>query len=260
MAKTRRTYTGNSVSTLTDSAILSSGNGSFDIKSSTGWPYGSDPFFVVVEPGTASEEKILVTRSGATDTTLNVSSRAQDGTSAVAHAKDVTVYPVFTALDADEANELASSWASKGDLVSYGSSTFETLGVGSDAEVLIADSGEASGLKWGQVTASGIANLAVTTGKLADSAVSSQKLANGSVIFSKLSDQYFKLGTYYASGGTTTYTVNFSGGSMAGTPVIVATAAGNNSVEHLLSAGSTGFTVKLANTTTCYVNYMAFIS
>lgn len=111
MAATRRAYTGGAQSTTTTSAIASSGTTSFTITAYTGWPYGSDPFFVVVEPGTASEEKILVTRSGSTDTTVNIASdseRGQDGTSAVAHSSGSTVFPVFTALDADEANAVAS--------------------------------------------------------------------------------------------------------------------------------------------------------
>jgi len=65
----------------------------------------------VVEPGTASEEKILVTRTGSTDTTINVASdsvRGQDGTSAVSHSSGSTVFPVFTSVDADEANAVAS--------------------------------------------------------------------------------------------------------------------------------------------------------
>jgi len=104
-----------------------------------------------VEPGTASEEKILVTRTGSTDTTINVASdsvRGQDGTSAVAHSTGSTVFPVFTAVDADEANELTSKWSTKGDLVSYGTSTFEKLGVGTNGQFLRAASAEASGLKW----------------------------------------------------------------------------------------------------------------
>lgn len=160
MAKTRRAYTGGAVSTTTTSSIAASGVTSFTITAGTGWPYGSDPFYVVVEPGTASEEKILVTRTGVSDLTINVASdsvRGLDGTAAVSHGSGVTVFPVFTAVDADEANELASRWSAKGDLVSYGSSTFEKLGVGADDTVLIADSGEASGLKWGAVTAAQLA-------------------------------------------------------------------------------------------------------
>lgn len=111
MAATRRAYTGAAVSTTTASSIAASGTTSFTITAYTGWPYGTDPFYVVVEPGTASEEKILVTRTGSTDTTINIASdseRGQDGTSAVAHSSGSTVFPVFTALDADEANAVAS--------------------------------------------------------------------------------------------------------------------------------------------------------
>jgi len=156
MAKTRRAYTGGAASTTTTAAIGSSGTTSFTITAYTGWPYGSDPFFVVVEPGTANEEKMLVVRSGSTDTTLSVYStpsvaanRGMDGTSAVAHSSGATIYPVFTALDADEANELASTLTTKGDLLAHNASTFVRLGVGTDGYALIADSGEATGLKWG---------------------------------------------------------------------------------------------------------------
>ena len=151
MAKTRRSYEGGALSTTTTSAIAASGTTSFTITAYTGWPYGAAPFYVVVAPGTASEEKILVTRTGSTDTTINVASddeRGQDGTSAVSHASGSTVFPVFTAVDADEANELTSSWSAKGDLVSHGSTTFETLAVGTNDEVLTADSSAASGLAW----------------------------------------------------------------------------------------------------------------
>jgi hypothetical protein len=169
MAKTRRAYTGGAVSTTTTLSIAASGTTSFTITAGTGWPYGSDPFYIVVEPGTASEEKILVTRTGVGDTTLNIASdsvRGLDGTAAVSHGSGVTVFPVFTAVDADEANELASKWTTKGDLVSYGSSTFEKLGVGADDTVLIADSGEASGLKWGAVDTEQLAAGAVTAAKV----------------------------------------------------------------------------------------------
>ena len=111
MAATRRAYTGAAVSTTTSSSIAASGTTSFTITAYTGWPYGTDPFYVVVEPGTASEEKILVTRTGSTDTTINVASdseRGQDGTSAVSHSTGSTVFPVFTSVDADEANAVAS--------------------------------------------------------------------------------------------------------------------------------------------------------
>ena len=160
MAKTRRAYTGASVETTTSSAIASSGTTSFTVSAATNWPYGSEPYHIVVSPGTASEEKILVTRTGSSDTTINIASdakRGQDGTSAVAHDSGATTFPVFTAVDADEANELTSTWTTKGDIVAHGASTFTRLAVGTNEHVLKADSSTATGLAYGQVATAGIA-------------------------------------------------------------------------------------------------------
>ena len=189
MAKTRRSYTGASVSTTTSSAIAASGTTTFTVSAATNWPYGADPFHVVLSPGTASEEKVLVTRTNTGDTTLNISSdavRGLDGTSAVSHDTGATVYPVFTAVDADEANELASMWESKGDIVSHGASTFARLAVGSDDTVLIADSSASSGLAWGQVDTANLATDAVTNAKIATGAVDTAELASNAVTEGKL--------------------------------------------------------------------------
>lgn len=189
MAKTRRAYTGASVSSTTSSAIAASGTTSFTVSAATNWPYGSDPFYVVLSPGTASEEKVLVTRTNTGDTTINIASdavRGLDGTSAVSHDAGATVYPVFTAVDADEANELAAMWESKGDLVSHGASTFSRLAVGADDTVLIADSSAGSGLSWGQVDTANIAADAVTNAKIAAGAVDTAELAAGAVTSAKI--------------------------------------------------------------------------
>jgi hypothetical protein len=196
MAKTRRAYTGGAASTTTSSAIASSGTTSFTITAYTGWPYGADPFFVVVEPGTANEEKMLVVRSGSTDTTLSVYStpsvaanRGMDGTSAVAHSSGATIYPVFTALDADEANELASTLTTKGDLLAHNASTFTRLGVGANDTLLVADSGEATGIKWATVDTGSLADGAVTTAKLEDDAVTNAKVAADAVDTAQIVDK-----------------------------------------------------------------------
>ena len=189
MAKTRRAYTGASVETTTTSAIAASGTTTFTVSAAANWPYGSDPYYVVLSPGTASEEKVLVTRTGASDTTINIASdseRGQDGTSAVSHDTGATVYPVFTAVDADEANELASMWEAKGDIISHGTSTFARLAVGTNDYVLQADSSAASGLAWGQVATASIANDAVTNAKIAAAAVDSAELVAGAVTEAKL--------------------------------------------------------------------------
>lgn len=205
MAKTRRAYKGAPVSTTTTSPIASSGTTTFGISDYTGWPYGADPYSVVVEPGTANEEKILVTRAGATDTTVSIYStpsvaanRGYDDTTAVAHSSGAAVYPVFTATDADEANELASTLTTKGDIMVHDATSFARRSIGSDDQVLIADAAQSTGMKWGSVdtaqlaagaveTAS-IADANVTTAKLADDAVTTAKIAAGAVDTTELAD------------------------------------------------------------------------
>ena len=103
-AFTRRQYSGAAVSTTTTNS-LNTTDTSVSISSNTGWPSSAGvPFYVVIDPGTSSEEKCSATISG---TTLTLT-RGQDDTTASAHSSGATIYPVFTANDADEANELVS--------------------------------------------------------------------------------------------------------------------------------------------------------
>lgn len=82
---------------------ISSGATSGTLTATTGWPDGSPgAFYVVVDPGLTTEEKILCsTRSS---TTLNFTTRGADGTSAAAHASGAVIYPCLAAVDLDEAN------------------------------------------------------------------------------------------------------------------------------------------------------------
>jgi microcystin-dependent protein len=95
---------------------------------------------------------------------------------------------VFTAVDADEANELAAMWEAKGDIISHGTSTFSRLAVGTNDYVLQADSSAASGLAWGQVATAGIADSAVTAAKIADDAVAAAKIADDAVVTAGILD------------------------------------------------------------------------
>jgi len=75
----------------------------------TNWPTGiSYPFYIVIDRGTASEEKILCSsRSGNAITVYNVggtNGRGADDTSVTSHNANAVVEHVFTATDADEAN------------------------------------------------------------------------------------------------------------------------------------------------------------
>ena len=142
-AVTRRQYKGAAAQTTITNA-LASGDTSATLAATTGWPTGTEPFFVVISPGTASEEKCSATISGSVLTLT----RAQDDTTAQSHASGATIYPVFTADDADEANFLASRWTTKGDIVIFDGTNVVRVGVGTNGHVLTADSNETSGVKW----------------------------------------------------------------------------------------------------------------
>jgi microcystin-dependent protein len=176
MAKTRRQYSGGAVSTTVTSSLAASGVSTFVIASSTGWPSAAGvPFYIVVSPQTSSEEKMSVTISG---TTLTIVSRGVDGTSASSHANGATVYPVITAIDMDEANELTSKYASRGSIIYQGSTTFEELAKGSSGLVLKAGTNDP---EWGQVNTAGIADDAITAAKILAGAVGSSEIATNAV-------------------------------------------------------------------------------
>ena len=171
MPKTRRQYAGGAVASTLSSSVAASGVATFNIASATGWPNSAGvPLFVVVSPQTSSEEKMSVTISG---TTLTVVSRGVDGTTAASHASGATIYPVFTATDADEANELTAKYTTQGSIVYQGASTFTELALGTSGYPLVAG---ASAPAYSQLTATGIA----------DGAVTSAKILNGTIVLADL--------------------------------------------------------------------------
>ena len=143
-AYTRRQYAGAAAAT-TITAGISTVDTTCTLAATTGFPAAAGvPFYVVIDPGTSSEEKCSATISGSTLTLA----RAQDDTTASAHSAGATIYPVFTANDADEANELVAKLTTKGDLLVTTGSALNRLGVGTNGYVLTADSAYANGVKW----------------------------------------------------------------------------------------------------------------
>jgi microcystin-dependent protein len=202
MAKTRRKYKGNATP-ATISAGLSAGATSATISANTGWPT-SGPFYCVVDPGTSSEEKILV--GSISGTTISSITRGVDDTSDTNHASGCTIYPVFTAVDADEANELTATYSAQGHLVYQGASTFTGLAIGTAGQVLKVNSG-ATAPEWGQVATASIADDAVTSAKIATDAVGSSEIAANAVGIAELATavQNFlvPVGTIAMYGGAT---------------------------------------------------------
>ena len=156
-AVTRRQYKGAAASTTTTNS-LTSVDTSVTLTATTGWPSTpAVPFYVVIDPGTSSEEKCSATISGSTLTLT----RGQDDTTAVSHSSGATIYPVFSADDADEANALASVMTTRGDIIKMGTGpTVARLAIGSSGAVLYSDGTDPA---WASLSTAGIAALASPT-------------------------------------------------------------------------------------------------
>jgi hypothetical protein len=137
----RKQYKGAATQTTITNA-LGAGDTTITIASTTGFPsIPAVPFFVVISPGTSAEEKCLATISGSTLTLT----RAQDDTSAQSHSSGAAIFPVFTADDADEANKLASTLTTRGDLLTMGAGPdFARIAVGAADTVLTSDGTDAA--------------------------------------------------------------------------------------------------------------------
>ena len=184
-AFTRRQYAGAAAAT-TITAGINTTDTTCTLAATTGWPStGGVPFYVVIDPGTSAEEKCSATISGSTLTLT----RGQDDTSASSHSSGATIYPVFTANDADEANELVAKLTTKGDLLVTTGSALNRLAVGTNDYSLLADSSATNGVAWKQIPAAGLASDAVTTAKILDSNVTTDKIADNAVTQAKLADR-----------------------------------------------------------------------
>lgn len=193
MAYSRRAYRGAAVPNLLGGGTLLAGSYSITLQAPmSGWSTSGTPFFAVIEPGTPREEKVCVIYS--TDTTLTVVNpaatsgwtgsalgRGVDNTVAQDHNAGSAIYPVFTATEANQANELVSKYTANGDIVVHGETGFKTIGISGTSnnnKVLVADSTVTDGgVKWAAVDTANIANSAVTADKILDGTIGLSELA-----------------------------------------------------------------------------------
>lgn len=181
----RRSYSGASAACTLTSSITSGDTSATLSGTTTLWPAtASGSFFMVIDPGLSTEEKVLV---GARSTnSLSTITRGVDGTTASSHSAGATCYPVFTAVDADQANAVAAALTTKGDILATDGSALNRLAVGTNDYSLVADSAATNGISWKQVPTAGIADGAVTTEKIAAGAVAEVDIADGAVTAAKL--------------------------------------------------------------------------
>jgi hypothetical protein len=125
----RREYTAGLPTTLLNA--LPAGQLSFTITSDTNWPTSASyDFFVTIDGGTAQEERILCSARTGTAVTVATSGRGKDGTGDKAHAAGATVWPSWSAQDADEANAHINS-------TGYATESIAVHGLGSGDGVVV---------------------------------------------------------------------------------------------------------------------------
>lgn len=104
MAYERRSFAGGGAATTLTAGINSSVE-SFAIADGTNWPSGSSgDFFVVIDRGTPTEEKVRCQTLSTGTVAVRSGGRGSDGTLAQSHDTGATVELCVTALDLDEAN------------------------------------------------------------------------------------------------------------------------------------------------------------
>jgi hypothetical protein len=193
----RRSYSGASAACTLTSSITSGDTTATLTGTTTLWPdTANGSFFMVIDPGLSTEEKILV--GARASGSLSSITRGVDGTTAASHSAGATCYPVFTAVDANQANKITSTLTTKGDILATDGSDLNRLAVGTNDYALLADSAATNGVAWKQVPAAGLASDSVITAKIQDNAVTQAKLADRVVGSAELDNL-----TFNAQTGTT---------------------------------------------------------
>jgi hypothetical protein len=152
-AVTRRSYVGAAPACTLTNSITAGDTTALLTGTVTEWNNTANgPFFMVIDPGLVTEEKVLV--GSRTGSSLSSMTRGVDGTTAASHAAGATCYPVFTATDANEANEFTSTMTTRGDLLTLDSSADPArIAIGTSGYVLTSDGTDAA---WAELPASGV--------------------------------------------------------------------------------------------------------
>ena len=123
-----------------------------------------DQFTVAIDPDTTSEEIVFITAvSGDTFTIV----RGRSSSTAISHASGATVRHVMTSNDLDYFNTAIqpSTLTTKGDtFVATASAAVTRLAVGTNGQVLTADSTQTKGIKWATPSTGSVTSVTAGTG------------------------------------------------------------------------------------------------
>jgi hypothetical protein len=167
-----RVYSSVSVETILSASITSSqtsivvatGTGSALLGGAPLTPAGTYQFTLALDPDTVNEEIVFATFISGDTFTIQ---RGQSGTSAITHSSGATVRHVLTSDDLDYFNTAIqpSTLTAKGDTyIATASGTVTRLGVGTNGQVLTADSAEAKGVKWATPVTGTVTSITAGTG------------------------------------------------------------------------------------------------